>query len=77
MTAPATYTTAAEAKAHGSVLAEQWRRHRKICRTCRQLTGDRNRYCSAGWDIAKAMAKAASAVRDLTAPAGQPADTLF
>lgn len=77
MTTPATYTTSAEAKAHKAVLDDQWKHHRKMCRTCRHLTSDRNRYCTEGWELSKAMARAASEVRRFASQAGPPPDTLF
>lgn len=77
MTAPAVYTSSAEAKAHKAVLDEQWKKHRKLCRTCRHLTGDRNRYCTDGWEISKAMARAASEIRRFAEAAGPSPDVLF
>lgn len=30
---------------------EAWRKHRQLCRSCSQLSRNRNQYCTTGWDI--------------------------
>ncbi len=71
------YTTAADAKAHAAAVAEECRRHRITCSACRRSRGQGHGHCDAGWEMAKTIARAASEIRRLSAPAEADQGTLF
>lgn len=77
MSADREYTTAADAKAHGAAVAEEWRRHRITCSTCHRIRRGEQWYCDTGWEMAKTIVRAASEVRRLSVLSEAGQDTLF
>lgn len=77
MTTKAEREQLAGAKAALGQLREQWRRHRQLCRTCRELTHIRNRYCDDGWALVKMIRQADQQVNGLAVPAGYAQGQLF
>lgn len=71
------YTTAADARAHRSALADDWTAHRKICATCILRPGHPPRWCDEGWKIASGIARAGSAIRGFGDQAEAEQGTLF
>lgn len=68
---------AAAIRARVNRARREWRLHRKICRTCAQLSATRSQYCDDGWDIRVELHHAERANRDYrnATPANQ--GTLF
>lgn len=54
-----------------------WRLHRKMCRTCAQLSKDRSQYCDAGWAMRVELHYAEAASRDLRRAEQQGQQALF
>lgn len=77
MTTRAEHEAIAGAKAVLADLRDQWRRHKQLCRTCRELTHIRNRYCDDGWQLVKMIRQADQQVIELTRPKADPQLTLF
>lgn len=77
MTTRAERKQLAGAKAALGELREQWRRHKQLCRACRELTPVRNRYCDEGWVLVKMIRQASNQVGALAVPAGYAQDQLF
>lgn len=77
MTTRAEREAIAGAKAALGQLREQWMRHRQLCRTCRELTHIRNRYCDDGWALVKMIRQANQQVVELAWPKADPPLTLF
>lgn len=67
----------AGAKAALGQLREQWRKHKQLCRTCRELTPIRNRYCDDGWALVKMIRQADQQVIELVWPKADPPLSLF
>jgi hypothetical protein len=58
-------------------LARGWNEHRKMCGQCSHRTAACVGCCEDGWDIAKRLAAARAAVRDLSQLPGQQQPALF
>lgn len=54
-----------------------WRLHRKLCRTCAQLSKDRSQYCDNGWAIRVELHHAEQANGDLRRAMPVRMDPLF
>lgn len=54
-----------------------WRLHRKLCRTCAQLSKDRSQYCDDGWALRAGLHHAEMANNDLRRATPTRQETLF
>lgn len=65
------------ARAQLADLQDGWKKHTKLCRTCRKLTEIQRRYCDEGWQTAKAIRQAQQRVTELKPPEDTGQLTLF
>lgn len=70
-------TPLAEARRIKAVLEADMRAHARVCRCCTNLTPTRNRYCEAGWQLAKAHARTVTRIAELEVQAVTVTPALF